>query len=76
MADCESILRWLAEKSYRVVNENHPAWGIVNRLVDEGGPSGSARLTASVRNRCARWLTRQPILSRTPHLRCARRRAR
>ena len=36
MADCESILRWLAEKSYRVVNENHPAWGIVNRLVDEG----------------------------------------
>lgn len=35
MADCESVLRWLGEKRYRVVEERHPYWSIVNRLVDE-----------------------------------------
>lgn len=36
MADRESVLRWLSEKTYRVVDERHPVWPIVNLLVDEG----------------------------------------
>ncbi len=36
MADRDSIYAWLAAKRYRVVDERHPAWSIVLRLVYEG----------------------------------------
>lgn len=36
MADRESILRWLSEKTYRVVAEHHPARPIVEQLIREG----------------------------------------
>jgi hypothetical protein len=36
MADRESVLRWMGEKHYRVVRDNDPVRGIVNRLVREG----------------------------------------
>jgi hypothetical protein len=35
MADRESILDWLRAKTYRVVNERHPARRIVERLIYE-----------------------------------------
>jgi hypothetical protein len=36
MADCESVLRWMGEKRYRVVDERHPSRRIVETLIDEG----------------------------------------
>lgn len=35
MADRESVHKWLSEASYRIVNDKHPARGIVERLVLE-----------------------------------------
>lgn len=36
MADRESILAWLNEKSYRYVYPKDPVWKIVQRLCSEG----------------------------------------
>jgi hypothetical protein len=35
MADRESIYAWLAGAKYRIVEEHHPAYRIVLRLIDE-----------------------------------------
>ena len=53
MADRESVLRWLSEKSYRVVPDDHMCRTIVERLIDEGraawlGVANRARATGEV----------------------------
>jgi hypothetical protein len=36
MADRESVLRWMGEKKYRVVDDRHPSRRIVEMLINEG----------------------------------------